>query len=201
MSSCVVLSDATLSSSKPLTPGTTDAFFGASSLSLPSEDEDDDDEDDEEPEEQEEDEDEELDPDLDEDEDEEEDLEEELDEELDEEPSESESDLDSLLASLRLRLLSFFCLRVIELGVSGFVLAASILLSLSPTLRMSSFSSTPEGVGGLTEAVSIFNSRSPASSSPSDSGSSFSSVWFKRGEAEASFIWMCWRGVGRGVGV
>lgn len=184
MSSCVVLREAKLSSSKPLTPGTAEAFFGTSSLSLSSEDEDDDDED-EEPEEQEEDEDEELDPDRGEDEDEEEDLDE-LDEELDEEPSESESDPDLLLASLRLRLLSFFCFRVTEFGVSGFVLAATIRLSFSPTLWMSSFSSTAEGVGGLIECVSILGFCSPLSSSPSDRGSSFGTIWFRSGEVEAS---------------
>lgn len=158
-------------------------FFGTSSLSLSSEDDDDEDDEDDDPEEQEEDEDEELDPDRDEDEDEEEDLDEELDEELEEEPSESESDPDPLLASLRLRLLSFFCFRAAELGVRGLVLAATIRLSPSPSLCMPSFTSTPEGVGGLT-------SLSPLSCSPSDSGSSFSSLesslGYESGEAEAS---------------
>lgn len=160
-------------------------FFATSSLSLSSEDDDDEDDEDDDPEEQEEDEDEELDPDRDEDDDEEDDLDEELDEEL-EEPSESESDLDPLLASLRLRLLSFFCFRVAEFGVRGLVLAATIRLSPSPSLCTSSFISTPEGVGGLTGGISL----SPLSCSSTDSGSSFSSLESSlgkvRGDAEVS---------------
>lgn len=168
-------------------------FFAASSPSLSSEDEDDD-EDDDEPEEQEDDEDEELDPDRDEDDDEDEDLEEELDEELEEDASESESDPDLLLDSLRLLLLSFFCFRFSELGANGFVRAASICLSFSPTF--SSFNPSPVGIGGLREGQLCV----PASSSPSKSSSSLGiislGVEFVSGEGGAPETWLCAKRVG-----
>lgn len=165
-------------------------FFAASSPSLSSEDEDDD-EDEEEPEEQEDDEDEELDPDRDEDDDEDEDLDEELDEELEEDASESESDPDLLLGSLRLLLLSFFCFRLSGLGANGFVRAASICLSFSP-----SFNPSPVGIGGLREGQLCV----PASRSPSKSGSSLGvtslGVELVSGEGGAPETWLCAKGVG-----
>lgn len=166
--------------------------MAASSPSLSSEDEDDEDDDDE-PEEQEDEEDEELDPERDED-DEDEDLDEELDEELEEDASESVSDPDLLLGSLRLLLLSFFCFRLSGLGASGFVRAASIRLSFSPSF--SSFKPSPVGVGGLREGQLC----GPASSSPSKSISSLGvtslGVEFNSGEGGAPGIWICAKGVG-----
>lgn len=168
-------------------------FFGTSSPSLSSEDEDDEDEDDE-PEEQEDDEDEELDPDRDEDDEEDEDLDDELDEELEEDASESVSDRDFLLASFRLLLLSFFCFRLSGLGASGFVRAASIRLSFSASF--SSFNPSPVGVGGLTEGQLCV----PASSSPSKSSSSLGvtslGVELVSGEGGAPAVWLCAKGVG-----
>lgn len=168
-------------------------FFATSSPSLSSEDEDDD-EDDDEPEEQEDDEDEELDPDRDEDEDEEEDLDEELDEELEEDAPESESDPDLLLASLRLLLLSFFCLRLSGLGASGLVRAASIRLSFSSSF--SSFNPSPVGVGGLRDGQLC----AAVSSSPSKSSSSLGvtslGVESVSNEGGTPGVWLCAKGFG-----
>lgn len=147
VSSCVVLSDATLSSSKPFTPVTAGTFFFASSpsLSLSSEEDEEDEEDDEEPEEQDDEEEEEPEPECDEEEEDDDDEEEERDEELEDEPSESDSE--PRLASLRLLLLAFLGFLSEELGVSGLVLAATICLSLSLAAE-TGFSSSPVGVAG-----------------------------------------------------
>lgn len=146
VSSCVVLRDATLSSSKAFTLATAGTFFFPSSpsLSLSSEEEEEDD-DDEEPEEQDEEEEEELDPECDEEEEDEEEEEEERDEELEEEPSESDSE--PRRASLRLLLLAFLGFLSEELGVRGLVRAATICFSLSLT-SVTGFSSRPVGVAG-----------------------------------------------------
>lgn len=151
VSSCVVPTEATLSSSKPFTLAVAGTFFfpASPSLSLSSE-EDEEEEDEEDPEEQDEDEEDELDPDRDEEEEEEDEEEEERDEELEEEPSESVSEspcaprLASLRASLLALLLAFFSFLSAEFGVRGLVRAATICLSLSKT----GFSSRPVGVAG-----------------------------------------------------
>lgn len=101
-------------------------FFPFSpSLSLSSEEEDDDDED---PEEQDDEDDDELDPEWDEEEEDEEEDEDERDEELDDEPPESVPDV---RLSLRPLLLAFLGFLSDELGVRGFVLAATICPSPS----------------------------------------------------------------------
>lgn len=147
VSSCVVLRDATLSSSKPFTLVAAGTFFlpSSPSLSLSSEEDEDDEDDDEEPEEQDDEEEEELDPECDEEEEDDDDEEEERDEELDEEPSDSDSE--RCLASLRALLLAFLGFLSEELGVRGLVRAATICLSLS-LVAETGFSARPVGVAG-----------------------------------------------------
>lgn len=146
VSSCVALRDATLSSSNPFTLVTVGTFFFPSSpsLSLSSEEDEEEEDDDEEPEEQDEEEEEELDPECDEEDEDDDEEEEERDVELEEEPS--ESDTVPRLASLR-PLLVFFGFLSEELGVRGFVRAATICLSLS-LVTETGFSSRPVGVAG-----------------------------------------------------
>lgn len=146
VSSCVVLSDATLSSSKPFTLVAAGTFFflSSESLSLSSE-EDEEEEEDEEPEEQDDEEEEELDPECEDEEEDDDEEEEERDEELEEEPSESDSE--PCLASLRPLLLAFLGFLSEELGVRGLVRAATICLSLS-LVSQTGFSSRPVGVAG-----------------------------------------------------
>lgn len=148
VSSCVVLRDATLSSSKPFTLVAAGTFFFPSSpsLSLSSEDDEEDEEEDEEPEEHDEEEEEELEPECDEEEEDDDEEEEERDEELEEEPS--ESDTEPCLASLRPLLLAFLGFLSEELGVRGLVRAATICLSLSLATGTTGFSSRPVGVAG-----------------------------------------------------
>lgn len=168
VSSWVVLIDATLSSSKPLTLVAAAAFFFPSSpsLSLSSEEDEEDDDEEEEPEEQDDEEDEELDPECDEEEEDEEE-DEERDEELEEEPSESESE--PRLASLRLLLLAFLGFLSDELGVRGLVLAAAICLSLS-LVSETGLSSRPVGVAGARGGLQLLDCFSLLSS-PSEAGS------------------------------
>lgn len=169
VSSCVVLRDATLSSSKPFTLVAAGTFFFLSSpsLSLSSEEDEDDDDDDEEPEEQEDEEEEELDPECDEEDDEEEEEEEERDEELEEEPSESDSE--PRRASRRPLLLAFLGFLSEELGVRGLVRAATICLSLS-LASQTGFSSRPVGVAGAGGGLQLSPCLS-LPSSPSEAGS------------------------------
>lgn len=169
VSSCVVLRDATLSSSKPFTLVAAGTFFFPSSpsLSLSSEEEEEEDDDDEEPEEQDDEEEEELDPECDEDEEDDEEEEEEREEELEEEPSESDSE--PRLASLRPLLLVFLGFLSEELGVRGLVRAATICLSLSLASERG-FSSRPVGVAGARGGLQPSPCFSRPSS-PSEAGS------------------------------
>lgn len=189
VSSCVVLRDATLSSSKPFTLVAAATFFFPSSpsLSLSSEEDEEEDDDDEEPEEQDDEEEEELDPECDEEEEDDDEEEEERDEELEEEPSESESE--PRLVSLRLLLLAFFGFLSVELGVRGLVRAATICLSLS-LVSDTGFSSRPVGVAGARGGLQL----SPCfswPSSPPEAGSTLSttppgsaSLWAVGGSGE-----------------
>ena len=143
-------------------------FFPSSpSLSLSSEEDEEEEDEDEEPEEQDDEEEEELDPECDEEEDEDDEEEEERDEELEEEPSESDSE--PRLASLRPLLLAFLGFLSEELGVRGFVLAATICLSLSLTSEIG-FSSRPVGVAGALGGLQLSPCFSLISS-PSEAGS------------------------------
>lgn len=135
VSSCVVLREATLSSSYAFICGVPSARFCASSssLSLSSDDEDDDDDDDEDDDDEDEDaeeqdeDDEELEPDreCEQDDEDEEDEEDDLEEQDDLSESESESELESdpLLLTL--------CFLEAGFGVRGSVLAATMRLSVS----------------------------------------------------------------------
>lgn len=178
-------------------------FLSSPSLSLSSEEDDEEDDDDEEPEEQD-DEEEELDPECDEEEEEDDEEEEERDDELEDEPSESDSE--PRLASLRLLLLAFLCFLSEELGVRGFVRAATICLSLSLITKIG-FSSRPVGVAGAWGGVQL----SPCfslPSSPSEAGSTLGttsqesvSLWVGGGSGEpvntelAAWYWGCGSGV------
>lgn len=189
VSSCVVLRDATLSSSKPFTLVAAGTFFffpSCPSLSL-SEDDEEEDDDDEEPEVQDDEEEEELDPECDEEEEDDDEEEEERDEELEEEPSESDSE--PRLASLRPLLLAFLGFLSEELGVRGLVRAATICLSLS-LISEKGFSSRPVGVAGAGGGLQLSPCFSLASS-PSDTGSTLGanpqgsvSLWAGGGSGE-----------------
>lgn len=129
VSSCIVLIDATLSSSKPFTlvAGTENValfFLSSPSLSLSSDEDEEDEEDDDEPEEHDDEEEDELDPECDDEEEDEVEEEEEREEELEEEPSESDSE--PCRFSRRPLLLDFLGFFSEELGVRGLVRAAAI---------------------------------------------------------------------------
>lgn len=159
------------------------------SLPLSSEEDEEDDDEDEEPEEQDEDE-EELEPEREDEEDEEEE-DEDREEELEEERSDSEAE--GRRRRRRPRLLLFLDFLSEELGVSGFVLAATMWPSTSwasdGTAGFSSFSPVAAGGEGNQGRSAAF----PPDSSPSEGGSAFgissASIW--ESPRPGSWTWFC----------